>query len=112
MFKGSRLCRYLLLNVILLGLTGFAHKVVAQEHIFTYNNFPLSLPEGWVKQDISQGSEKEVVGSLKSEKTPGTTILVLCYKGWRYNYGNVRMVSKPSLRFTPRARRCSRRRRK
>jgi hypothetical protein len=68
MFKGSRLCRYLLLNVIPLGLTGFVHKVVAQEHTFTHNNFSLTLPEGWVKQDISQGSEKEVVGSLKSEK--------------------------------------------
>jgi hypothetical protein len=97
MFKGSRLCRYLLLNVILLGLTGFVHKVVAQEHTFTHNNFSLTLPEGWVKQDISQGSEKEVVGSLKSEKTPGTTILVLCYKAWRYNYGNVRIAGLKTI---------------
>jgi hypothetical protein len=86
MFKGSRLCRYLLLNVILLGLTGFVHKVVAQEHTFTHNNFSLT-----------QGSEKEVVGSLKSEKTPGTTILVLCYKGWRYNYGNVRIAGLKTI---------------
>ena len=97
MFKRSWLCRYVLLNVFLFGLTGFAHQVVAQEDTFNYNNFSLTLPEGWVKQDISKGSEKEVVGSLKSEKIPGTTILVLCYKGWRYNYSNVRIAGLKTI---------------
>jgi hypothetical protein len=86
MFKRSWFCRHLLFTVFLFGLTGLAHPVIAQEDTFTYNNFSLTLPEGWVKQDPPKGSEKEVVGSLKSEKIQGTTILVLCYKGWRYNY--------------------------
>jgi hypothetical protein len=38
-----------------------------------------------------------VVGSLKSEKIPGTTILVLCYKGWRYNYSNVRIAGLKTI---------------
>lgn len=97
MFKRSWLCRYVWLNVLLFGLIGFAHEVVAQEATFNYNNFSLTLPEGWAKQDISKGSEKEVVGSLQCEKIPGTTILVLCYKGWRYNYSNVRIAGLKTI---------------
>ncbi len=97
MFKPSWLCRCLLLHVFLFGLTGLAHQAAAQEDTFNYNNFSLTLPEGWVKQDISKGSEKEVVGSLKSEKISGTTILVLCYKGWRYNYRNVRIAGLKTI---------------
>jgi len=55
------------------------------------------LPEGWVKQDISKGSEKEVVGSLKSEKIAGTTVLVFCYTGWRYNYSSVRIAGLKTI---------------
>ncbi len=97
MFKRSWLCRYILLSASLFGLTGFAHPVVAQEATFTYNNFSLTLPEGWMKQDPPKGSEKEVVGSLKSEKIQGTTILVLCYKGWRYDYRSIRIAGLKTI---------------
>ncbi|MCJ7783411.1 MAG: hypothetical protein MUP41_05720 [Desulfobacterales bacterium] len=97
MFKRSWLCRYVLLSALLFGLTGLAHQAAAQEDTFNYNNFSLTLPESWVKQDISKGSEKEVVGSLKSEKIPGTTILVLCYKGWRYNYSSIRIAGLKTI---------------
>jgi hypothetical protein len=91
MCKRFLLFHLAILNVFLFAMTGFAHHVFAQENTFHYNNFSLTLPEGWVKQDIPKGSEKEVVGSLKSEKIAGTTILVFCYKGWRYNYSSIRI---------------------
>jgi hypothetical protein len=72
-------------------------QVFAQENIFNYNNFFLTLPEGWVRQDISKVSEKEVVGSFKSEKIAGTNVLVLCYKGWRYNYSSVRIAGLKTI---------------
>ncbi len=97
MSKRSWLCHYVLLNVFLFGLTGFAHSVDAQEATFKYDNFSLTLPEGWAKQEPPKGSEKEVVGSLKSEKIPGTTILVLCYKSWRYNYTSVRIAGLKTI---------------
>ena len=97
MFKRSWLGRYVLLNGLLFALTGFVHQAVAQEATFNYDKFSLTLPEGWVTQDPSKGSEKEVIGSLKSEKIAGTTILVLCYKGWRYNYSNVRIAGLKTI---------------
>jgi len=97
MVKRSRLFRFVWLNVFLFSLTGFFSQVLAQENIFNYNNFSLMLPEGWVKQDISKGSEKEVVGSLKSEKIVGTTVLVFCYKGWRYNYSSIRIAGLKTI---------------
>lgn len=96
-FKRSRLFRFVWLTVFLFSLTGFSSRVLAQDNIFNYNNFSLMLPEGWVKQDISKGSEKEVVGSLKSEKIAGTTVLVFCYKGWRYNYSSVRIAGLKTI---------------
>ena len=86
-----------LLSALLFGWTGFTFQVSAQENVFTYNNVSLTLQEGWTKQDPPKGSEKEVVGSLKSEKIPGTTILVLCYKGWRYNYASVRIAGLKTI---------------
>lgn len=89
--------RFMLFNLFLLGLTGFADQLSAQESTFSYNNFSLTLPNGWVKQDVSKGAEKEVVGTLKSEKIAGTTVLVLCYTGWRYNYSNVRIAGLKTI---------------
>jgi hypothetical protein len=97
MLKRSWLYRCLLVNVFLFGLAGFAHLAVAQEATFSYDNFSLTLPEGWVKQDPPKGSEKEVVASLKSEKMAGTSILVLCYKGWRYNYKSIRIAGLKTI---------------
>ena len=67
--------------VFLIMLTGFSFKASAQQDLFKYNEFSLSLPEGWTTQEIAKGSEKEVVGNLKSEKIAGTSVLVLCYRG-------------------------------
>ena len=97
MFKRSLLSCFILFNFFLFGLIGFAHQALSQENTFTYDNFSFTLPEGWVKQDVPKGSEKETVGSLKSEKMSGTSILVFCYKGWRYDYRNVRIVGLKTI---------------
>jgi hypothetical protein len=92
MFKRARSSLLLWLYIFLIGVTALAHQVFAQENMFNYNNFSLTFPEGWVKQEIPKGPDKEVVGSLKSEKIPGTSVLVLCYRGWRDNYSSVRIA--------------------
>ena len=97
MFKRSCLSQVVWLNILLLGLIGFTPHASAQEETFSYNNFSLSLPEGWVKQDIPKGSEKELIGSLKSQDIPGTSILILCYKGGRYNYSSVRIIGLKTI---------------
>jgi hypothetical protein len=81
----------MLFTIFLFGLIGFPHQALSQENTFTYNNFSFTLPEGWVKQDVPKGSEKETVGSLKSEKMNGTSVLVFCYTGRRYNYSSIRI---------------------
>jgi hypothetical protein len=83
--------------ILLFGLLEPAIHVLAQENVFDYDDFSLTLPEGWVKEEISKGSGKEVVGSLKSEKIAGTTVLVLCYKGCPYHYSNVRIAGLKTL---------------
>jgi hypothetical protein len=97
MYRRPRLFPLVLLKIFLLGLLGLAIHVSAQENIFDYNNFSLTLPEGWVKEEVSKGPEKEVVGSLKSEKIAGTTVLVLCYKGSRYTYSVVRIAGLKTI---------------
>jgi hypothetical protein len=97
MYRRARLFPFVFLKILLFGLLGFATYALAQENVFDYNHFSLTLPEGWVKEAIPKGSEKEVVGSLKSEKIAGTTVLVLCYKGWRYNYSNVRIAGLKTI---------------
>ena len=97
MLKRFLLFLFLLLCVFLFGWTGFARLIFAQENIFNYNNFSMTLPEGWVKKDLPKGSEKEVVGSLKSEKIAGTTLLVLCYTDWRYDYSGVRIAGLKTI---------------
>ena len=97
MFKRSRLSHAVWLNICFLGLIGLATPVLAQENIFDYRDFSLTLPEGWVKQDIPKGSEKELIGSLKSQKIPGTSVLILCYKGGGYNYSSVRIVGLKTI---------------
>ena len=70
---------------------GLAAQGVAQENVFTHEYLSLKLPEGWVTQEIPSNFEKEVIGWLKSEEIAGTSITVHCYRGWRYNYRNVRI---------------------
>jgi hypothetical protein len=73
-------------------------QVYAQGQSFTYKNLTLSLPDGWSAQDIPKNSEKELIGSFKSEKIAGTTVLVFCYTGWPYtNYSNVRIAALKTI---------------
>jgi hypothetical protein len=87
----------MLFSFFIIGSIVFSQQALSQENTFTYDKFSFTLPEGWVKQDIPKGSEKETVGSLKSEKMSGTSILVFCYTGWRYDYRNVRIVGLKTI---------------
>ena len=79
-------------------LIGSASQIYAQGNSFTYKNLTLSLPEGWSLQDIPKNSEKELVGSFKSEKIAGTSVLAFCYTGWPYtNYSNVRIAGLKTI---------------
>jgi len=59
--------------------------------VFEHDFLTLTLPEGWVSHEIPANFEREVIGWFKSTKIPGASISVLCYRGWRYNYRNVRI---------------------
>jgi hypothetical protein len=99
MFKQPFFLRLVLLTFFVL-IIASASQVGAQENTFTYQNFSLSLPAGWSVQGIPKGSEKEVVGSLKSDKIAGTTVLVFLYSSWRYNYNTVRIVGLKTIGAT------------
>ncbi len=90
----SHLPRLIIFLFVLLGSTT---AVSAQEDTFNFHDLFFTLPQGWVKQDIPEGSEKELIGSLKSEEIPGTSVLVFCYKGGRYNYSSVRIVGLKTI---------------
>jgi hypothetical protein len=97
MFKRSWPYHAVWLSVLLLGLMGVTPHAFPQKEAFRYNNFSLTFPEGWVKQDIPKGSEKELIGSLQCQQIPGTSILILCYKGERYNHSNVRIAGLKTI---------------
>jgi hypothetical protein len=99
MFKASFLRRFVSIIFFML-LMGFASQVCAQENAFTYKNFSFSLPEGWSAQAIPAGSEKEVIGSLKSEKIPGTSVLVMLYSSWIHDYSWVRITGLKTIAAT------------
>ncbi len=81
------------LNIYLLVFIAFANPVFAQEDVFEYGDFSLNLPKGWAQQEVSRGAEKELIGSLKSEDLPGTTVLIFFYKDARFNYSDIRIIS-------------------
>jgi hypothetical protein len=91
MSKRPILLRSLLLKVFLVVSMGFAVQALAEGNVFEHEYLSLTLPDGWVTQDIPSNFEKEVIGWLKSEKIPGTSITVLCYRGRRYNYSKIRI---------------------
>ena len=97
MLKRSWLSRALWLNIFLFVLLGFTTHISAQEDTLSFHDLSFTLPEGWMEQDIPGGSEKELIGSLKSEDIPGTSILIFCYKGGRYNYSSVRIVGLKTI---------------
>ncbi len=84
-------------NILLSVLLGLAPHVSAQEDTFSFHDLSFTLPEGWVKQDIPKGSEKELIGSLKAENIPGTSSLIFSYKGGRYNYSGVRITGLKTI---------------
>jgi hypothetical protein len=96
MFKPSLFLRLVLLAFFIL-LTGLASQVCAQENVYTYKNFSLSLPEGWSVQEIPKGSAKELIGSLKSDKIAGTTVLIFCYSSWVHDYSYVRIAGLKTI---------------
>lgn len=97
MFKRSCLRQAVWLHICVFGLIGLATPLLAQENVFEYRDFSLTLAEGWLRQDIPKGSEKELIGSLKAQDIPGTSILLFCYKGVRYNYSSVRIVGLKTI---------------
>ncbi len=97
MFRRSRPSHLLRLIIFLSVLLGSTAAISAQEDTFNFNDLFFTLPEGWVKQDLPKGSEKELIGSLKSEDIPGTSVLVFCYKGGRHNYSSVRIVGLKTI---------------
>jgi hypothetical protein len=99
MFKPSLFPRFVAFTFFIL-LTVLTSQVCAQENAFTYKNFSFSLPEGWSAQAIPAGSGKEVIGSLKSEKIAGTSVLVFLYSSWRYDYNWVRIVGLKAIDAT------------
>lgn len=99
MIKPSLILRFLSFTFFIL-LIASSSDVCAQENTFTYKNFSLSLPEGWSVQEVPKGSEKEVIGSLKSDKIAGTTVLVFCYSSWRYDYNTVRIIGLKTIGAT------------
>jgi hypothetical protein len=74
-----------------------AVQALAEGNVFEHEYLSLTLPDGWVTQDIPSNFEKEVIGWLKSEKIPGTSITVSCYRGRRYNYRSIRIAGLKTI---------------
>jgi hypothetical protein len=88
---------YLLFSIAVFLLAGFFVQAFAQGTPVTHKDISLTLPEGWVTQDIPNNFEKETVAWLKSEKIAGASILVFCYKGRRQNYTSVRIAGLKTI---------------
>lgn len=96
MLKRSLMC-YLLFSVAVFLLIGSLVQAFAQGMPFTHKDISLTLPEGWVTQDIPSNFEKETVAWLRSEKIAGASILLFCYKGRRQNYRSVRIAGLKTI---------------
>ena len=100
MAKRFPVLRCALAVVFLFVLTGFASQALAEENLFKHKYLSLTLPDGWVTQDIPSNFEKEVIGWLKSEKIAGASITVSCYRGRRYNYSKIRIAALKTIAAT------------
>lgn len=60
----------------------------AQEK-FVHENLSLTLPDGWSVNKAVAAADT-LIGALKSESIPGSSILIYSYRGMRMNYRNVR----------------------
>jgi len=77
-----------------------ADTTIKNQTVFDHEYLSLTLPTGWVSQSIPGNFEKEVIGWLKSERIAGASITVSCYRGWRYNYSNVRRAGLKTIALT------------
>jgi hypothetical protein len=82
---------------LLLTLIGPPLSPLAGETGFSHKDLSLTLPDGWTTQEIPTNFEKEVIAWFKLEKIAGTSVMVFLYKGWRYNYNNVRIGAMKTL---------------
>jgi hypothetical protein len=96
MMNRSFVCS-LLFSIAVFLLAAFLVQSFGQGTPFTHKDISLTLPEGWVTQDIPGNFEKETVAWLKSEKIAGASILVFCYKGRRQNYASVRIAGLKTI---------------
>ena len=80
------------IGVMTLAVLLIAIQALAEEKALEHEYLSLTLPDGWVTQDMPSNFEKEVIGWLKSKKIPGTSITVSCYRGRRYNYRKIRIA--------------------
>ena len=64
MSKRSWLPHAVWLNIFLFGVIGLVPHTFAQNDTFSYDDFSLTLPEGWVKQDTPKDSKKNGSGPL------------------------------------------------
>jgi hypothetical protein len=85
------------IGVMTLAVLLIAIQALAEEKAVEHEYLSLTLPAGWVTQDMPSNFEKEVIGWLKSEKIPGTSITVSCYRGRRYNYSNIRIAALKTI---------------
>ncbi len=72
-------------------------QALAKGNVFEHEYISLALPDGWMTKDIPSNFEKEVIGWLNSEKIPGTSITVSCYRGRRYNYSSIRIAGLKTI---------------
>ncbi len=84
-------------GMTLLAVVLIAVQALAEGNVFEHEYLSLTLPDGWVTQEIPSNFEKEVIGWLKSEKIPGTSITVSCYRGRRYNYSSIRIAGLKTI---------------
>ena len=96
MAKRAQVSAWCLGILVLFIVTGIVYQVSA-ETLFTHPDISFTLPEGWSSQDIPANFGKETIAWLKTEKIAGTSIMVFCYKGRRYNYAAVRIAGLKTI---------------
>ena len=80
--------RFLLAAAMVLMLFGNSYAVAEQAQ-FKHQYLTLNLPAGWsVNKAVVPG--EILIGGLKSETIPGSSILIYAYRGMRINMRNVR----------------------
>jgi hypothetical protein len=66
--------------------------------VFEHELLTLTLPPGWASSAVPPGSEKEIIGWLTSERIPGATVMVGCYRGFGQSQGQKMLEDKKKIR--------------